>query len=535
MSSECFTISSQLSLSQRYPLSPIQDGARPARAVEPRVRACVLSARFGPMEQRSQTLALAALNEQEQSTHNTFAASSLSTPPQSPKSASLGAPMMQSPLTTPKKVARSLILQLKLTDERASAVAKNFLEEQRKLVRLNIPGVRFNGFDEFPYKGLLTTQALVVENTLIGEGTHNRIFSSLYFPTKKHTLPSQIEEQSPSKAQRVAMRVGRDPNAPFSAVRGLLAKALAINNNVVPDGIDLAQLVLRVPGGATHSIHPLLTGDLTKVDFLTSASPTKSILKTLEAIAGGIAFFHNAGLVHRDIKGPNTLYGTHEEPHLWTGKLIDYDFVTAEFTTPVRTTGTPAYLDPLMFGTAEESLLNQRNRIGIQTKAGDIYAFGLTIHNSVLIPIMKKWAEKIGEGHPTSCKKMNTLIEMLSPKVIPGPFTNECLTSFSKNHGYAVYVERHGVVEESIHHHPTIDEGLNECFGRLFDYVWPFFNNNRSEYRALRDLATISLEMRHPDLSQRHSIGAVQQLLKDLYEKALQSDQGVCAQSSGLT
>jgi len=69
--------------------------------------------------------------------------------------------------------------------------------------------------------------------------------------------------------------------------------------------------------------------------------------------------------------------------------IIDLDEAVTTFTTPQFTTGTPSYLNPRSFGSAEDSLVNQSRRSGVQRPCDDMYATGVTGLNCSILLLLE--------------------------------------------------------------------------------------------------------------------------------------------------
>lgn len=145
--------------------------------------------------------------------------------------------------------------------------------------------------------------------------------------------------------------------------------------------------------------------DFCHVDYKKIIFPVSYIGSQLLSVALGIASFHRADLVLRDIKGGNLLANWEEidgkEPESRPGKVTDFGLVMKLRSEGVKhsTALTPSHAAPYIW----DNILCQKYRNiggtrpyegGFQGKAADIFALGRTIQYDVIIQILIQIAEK---------------------------------------------------------------------------------------------------------------------------------------------
>ena len=138
---------------------------------------------------------------------------------------------------------------------------------------------------------------------------------------------------------------------------------------------------------------------LDEVEFDQFEDPIAALVSIFLTAAAGLSMIHKSGSIHRDLK-PNNLGVIYpkEAEGLPIAVITDWGFLTKKKNDFHRTLGTLDYLDPGQFYTADQiqladrmkfNLLNQKQRIGIQTEAGDNYAFGRTMEESLMTLLIK--------------------------------------------------------------------------------------------------------------------------------------------------
>ncbi len=97
--------------------------------------------------------------------------------------------------------------------------------------------------------------------------------------------------------------------------------------------------------------------------------PVREAAKLAERMAGALAFAHQAGVLHRDVKPSNILLDPQGEPHLADFGLAAAVEGSGDLTLPGQVVGTPAYLAPeMLHGSSEAS------------PASDVYGLGAVLY-----------------------------------------------------------------------------------------------------------------------------------------------------------
>lgn len=171
----------------------------------------------------------------------------------------------------------------------------------------------------------------------------------------------------------------------------------------------------------TYTLHKLYTaGSLDKLDFAKISDPHSFIFNVAFDIAEALHQLHSNDEIHRDVKGANILI----MDETGSASLGDPDTISSVKTKSHFTTGTPEYLDAAMFGNASETLIKQLERKGIQTKEGDIYAFGITILRDLLIPFLNFYKKD----------KISLLLDEVKTITFEGKWSKEELISIGNQY-----------------------------------------------------------------------------------------------------
>ncbi len=134
----------------------------------------------------------------------------------------------------------------------------------------------------------------------------------------------------------------------------------------------------------------LMEGDLTQIDYTKIEDPASFILPILYNVASGLEVLEKSGIIHRDVKGPNMFYD--EDGHGAVGDMGYIDSYDPKRNEKGPICGTPGYLAPFTY----ETLSDQIERVGYQTPAGDVYAFGIMLQDDVLGKMILQFGKKYG-------------------------------------------------------------------------------------------------------------------------------------------
>jgi serine/threonine protein kinase len=127
--------------------------------------------------------------------------------------------------------------------------------------------------------------------------------------------------------------------------------------------------------------------DFTHIDYKNVRLPVLFVFKQLLSVADGIASFHRADLVLRDIKGANLLANWKDvSGEEGQGKVTDFGLMKELSLegTQHKTAGTPTYMAPYIW----DNIINQKLRKGFQGKEADLFALGRTIQYDVIVRLL---------------------------------------------------------------------------------------------------------------------------------------------------
>lgn len=295
------------------------------------------------------------------------------------------------------KLSLSLAKSLDLSQPTAGETAKRIIELQKNLVT-DAEAIEIEETEELP-KLVITKERIHCLIKRVGQGSYAQVFKVEIFPTTQHTLGDK--SLSPSKTAMMALKQSNKPGGTFSPERTI---SNWIRNK---NGMDLSLATFKIPDGPGYSVNELYDTCLSDAKFEQMQAPVLAILQVLIQVANGLKNLHDTDLIHRDVKGANILVKVEGgnpadlSPDLYPEKIIGVltDFGLCR-TEPIisqrdmKTLGTPFYLDPSMFGEPKMSLFKQKIRSGVQTKEGDIYAFGVTIIYDVLLKFFTEKAKQ---------------------------------------------------------------------------------------------------------------------------------------------
>jgi hypothetical protein len=199
--------------------------------------------------------------------------------------------------------------------------------------------------------------------SLLGEGGMGRVFVARQRSLGRDVAVKVLHEGAPSEDAWALLREGRTAGA-LEHPRIVPVHALGLDANGAPvlvmkrvRGVSWATL-LREP--EHPSWEPLLAR--ARGDRLAAH------LEVLSAVCDALAFAHDAGVVHRDVKPDNVLVGAWGEVYLtdWGVAYTPDDRAAAAH----RTAGTPAYMAPEQVDEAA----------GPIAPTTDVYLLGATLH-----------------------------------------------------------------------------------------------------------------------------------------------------------
>ena len=130
--------------------------------------------------------------------------------------------------------------------------------------------------------------------------------------------------------------------------------------DLVVEGDDLAIVMAFVEGGSLGDYHKSIP-----------TLPPKDVVSAVSGVLTALAFAHQQGVVHRDIKLDNVLLADRETPREASVRLSDFGIARLAQEEAVRATGllgTPAYMAPEMF------------ELGVFSQASDVYSTGIMFY-----------------------------------------------------------------------------------------------------------------------------------------------------------
>jgi serine/threonine protein kinase len=363
---------------------------------------------------------------------------------------------------------------------------------------------------ENPLKGemVITSNRIHLLKGQVGKGAYSEVFSTIVIATKRHDLSDKTF--SPSKPVEQALKRATRGTS-FSPVKIKLEQAQVDRKR----GIDQCLETFKDDKGVGYSLNELYQGDLTKITFAQMDQPVLAMIQTLISCSLGLESLHSAQRVHRDLKGGNILYHSSSEDASSSsierqieGALTDFDFLQVEKQSSHPTIGTPEYLDPSMFGPLELCILNQRKRVGRQSKEGDVYALGMTIYMDVLLRFFRHLA-----GQDPARAKILGLEQKINPIYRRGKFSDKHLIEYGKQSCFRVVHRLNEDRTDTLIKYPKIAslrEGLKEICTNLQGILKP------SEIQGLNALCSLCCDMQETDLTVRPKIEAVVEALREM-------------------
>ena len=189
---------------------------------------------------------------------------------------------------------------------------------------------------------------------------------------------------------------------------------------------------LNSRNGEYYGIFEKSDGDLTSIQYATLSSPVPFITEQLISIAEGLREVHEAGLIHRDVKGMNALFTVGGR-----GKLTDFDLLMSELAEEeshlVGTT--PEYAASFIWADiTDQKRRTERGGIiswGHQSQAADCFAFGVMLQRDVLTKMLTELSQK---HHVNSSLKQDLAPKIVKEKKYGQLFTDEQLRELERQH-----------------------------------------------------------------------------------------------------
>jgi serine/threonine protein kinase len=393
----------------------------------------------------------------------------------------------------------------------AKQLAGKIFQQQQELQ----PGqaVKYQPCKSHPFEIVITKERIHCLGNKIGEGTYSSVFATTVIPTSRHH--AHHIHFSPGKPQSQAIKMTKHAPPACQTFTPEKKRLREVAKEKGSEGIDAFLDTFKDEQGIGYSLNVRFDTDLSHATFHLGTKPIATMLKVLFDAAKGIKTFHDADWIHRDIKGSNLLVlfqlpsnsdasisQTQNQSEI-KGAITDFGSLQRVMKSIHRTAGTPQYLDPKMFGDAETTLINQKRRVGIQTKAGDVFALGMTLVRDVL----KKFFFETCQWSSETAPMVEEIKNCLKDKIYGGPFTDEDLKKYAKNAPYRIiHGFNHKTKREFLVEYPTLDfleRALLEVASKLAPLL------REGEIRALTGLIKLACRMQHPDLDIRPPISKV--------------------------
>ncbi len=370
--------------------------------------------------------------------------------------------------------------------------------------------------DQFAHKMIITNKRIHILEKQVGTGTYTTVFRSTVVPTVQHHVGDVYftpTKPTVNAIKEAKLNVRTRSSISFSPQKQKLDGIFSNSK----EGLDDCKETFKLTSGQGYSLNTLYDNTLNKIDFITdTADPLAAILETLIPMAKSLSLMHEKGWIHRDIKPENCLVklpskdGSSVETCL--GGLSDFDFLMKQKNNYHDTIGTSLYLDPFMFGPIGSSAVNQKQRAGIQDREGDVYAFGLTILNGILMNFIKKAAENT--PHVNQIKSFITC--KILPRKIYGQFTDDDLIQNSRSFGFLVHDITYGTRPKEILYVYEPAEVIEMYLLKVCELVQSRFNDK--ENHVLRELSILSCRMRRGNRAARLDAKAVYEKLVGLMD-----------------
>lgn len=333
-------------------------------------------------------------------------------------------------IQTPSPVTKKVYSRFKSSVGQESPVTRPLFKKVKKEQRSirGAPHLAFNHLPTPEFPGFIVTgeefHVLVKE---AGRGGQASASLSESFPLSVDRSP-----------KRTLIKVAQKPFTPQKQLLSRLAShegidvpghsGILINPSTL--GQDRFAVCQRSDGDLNHI-------DYSDVDFeLTyGAPPVPFICGQLVGIAKAVKIFHDAGLIHRDFKGPNALFNIGGG-----GKSTDFDLLMEELGDGEthRVGATPEYAAPYIWTdvTKQRVVVGRRiSSIGHQSKASDKFAFGIMLQTDVVGRIIHGLSKKHHIDNPVDLRPVKVMEKQYGTL-----FTDEEMLQIDREHpGRVVY------------------------------------------------------------------------------------------------
>ena len=335
-------------------------------------------------------------------------------------------------LETPSPVTRKVYARFKdsLGAQQSSPITRSLFKKIKK-EQQSIRGADHLAFNHPPtplFPGFIVTgedfHVLLKE---AGRGAQASASFSESFPLSV--------DQSP---ERTLVKVARKPFTPQKQ----LVSRLESQEGVDVPGRSGVLLNSSSCGQDRFAIFRRSDGDLNHINYSDvgfeatyGAPPVPFICGQLVSIANGLEMLHDAGLIHRDIKGPNALFNIGG-----IAKLTDTDLLMEEADEGINHTvgTTPEYAAPYIWTdvTKQKVVENRKlTSIGHQSQASDKFAFGVMLQTDVVARIIRGLSKKHRIDNPLDLSPVKVMEKQYGTL-----FTDEEMLQIDREHpGRVVY------------------------------------------------------------------------------------------------
>ena len=369
------------------------------------------------------------------------------------------------------------------------SAAQSLFDEIKK-EQHSIRGVKHVAFHHLPtplFPGfIVTAKDIHVLLKSAGKGAQAEASFSKSFPLSMDKSP-----------KRAVVKIAKKP---FTPQKKLLARLEKHDGIDVPGASGaLISSSNRLP--SRFAVFQRSDGDLNHINYSDprfevsyGAYPVPFITGQLISMAAGLEALHDAGLIHRDIKGPNALFNIGG-----LGKLTDTDLLMEELgAEKTHTVGTtPEYAAPYIWSdvTKQRVVKNRRlTSIGHQSKATDKFAFGAMIQTDVVTRVISGLSKIHHIENPLDLRPVKVVEKQYSTR-----FTDEEMLQVDREHsGRVVYRWPNPLTKSPgyLSKYPTREDACAKTFSaidKLAEHL------PAKELAALKQLACLAYILQDPD------------------------------------
>ncbi|MCP5505322.1 MAG: hypothetical protein H7A38_00365 [Chlamydiales bacterium] len=342
---------------------------------------------------------------------------------------------------------------------------------------------RMDGSETLSKSFYVTSREFYIVQAKAGSGT----FSSAFF-----VVQVLLER---GETRNMLIKVARKPFDSEKEKLALLSPASKLSEN-----IDHFRGSYKIHGKEEYvALFNASSCDFCHINYSKMALPVTFIIRQLISVGEGVASFHRANLILRDIKGANLLANWEEisgsEPEVRPGKVTDFGLVIslAPEGTKHSTTCTPTYAAPYIW----ENIVCQRRRIiqgksphegGFQGKASDLFGLGRTIQFDLIPQILLQVAKR------NAFPDIEPYVEMfLRPQTLKGRYSDMQLLAYERvNPGYVFHTGMDREKNDHLWVFKTEQEMYEKTLGAI-RLIEPFLS--KDEITKLKELAQLARDL----------------------------------------